>query len=283
MLLQRIAAVVLRLKEYAVLAAFLLASVGLMQVGDGTRVPGLHAVTVTVVGLLQSLGGMVPNPFALRRENELLAQLNAQLLLENARLRRALVENEQLRQLVELRGHVPYRLIFAEIIGLSVGQLSVFATLDKGASAGIQPGMPVLAGAGLLGRVHAVSSHFALVELLENRTMRVAVRLEASGAEGILSWEGPVGQFALHYIPASIPVQAGERVVTSSSSDRFPADLPVGIVQRVEREPTSPFHRIVVAPLVQYSQVRQVAVVDYLPNPERRQLEERFLAPRKAP
>ncbi len=279
MRLRQLLAFVLRFRQYVVLAALLLAAIGLMQVGTPERIPGIYALGASLIGALHELAGVVPNPFALHRENQLLSQLNTELLMEVTRLRRASTENEELRQLLELKRQAPYRPIFAEVVGTSVGQLRQYAVLDKGRADGVQPGMPVVTPAGLIGRIQVASAHFAIVELLENRGVRIAVRLEASGTEGMLAWEGAAGEFLLHYIPTSVPVQAGERVFTSASSDRFPPGLLVGVVREVQRDPASPFYRITVVPTVPYRSLRFAAVLAHLPNPERRALEERFAAP----
>ncbi|MCS7176854.1 MAG: rod shape-determining protein MreC [Candidatus Kapabacteria bacterium] len=283
MLLQRIAAFFVRFRQYVILAALLLLCVGLMQLGQPTAIPGLTTFTVGVLGVVQGLIGAIPNPAALRRENELLARLNTALLLETISLRQAVAENKQFQQLSELRQRLSYPLVFARVVGLTVGQLRSYAILDKGSSDGLRPAMPVVAPAGLVGRVQAVSPHFAVVELLDNRGVRVAVRLESSSAEGILAWKGVVGEFALEYIPTSVSVQAGERVVTSASSDRFPPGIPVGTVQEVTRDPTTPFYRIRVVPAVAYQSLQTVAVLLHRPNPERRALEERLLRPEREP
>lgn len=276
MLLQSVVVFVQRVRAYLILLALLLASVALMQLDNERQLRGLTALTLVGVGAMHSLFGGVPNPIALRQENELLHRLNTELMLEVIQLRRARAENEQLRQLSNLRALVPYGFIPAEIVGLTVGQLRNYAVLDKGSADGVQVGMPVVTTAGLLGRVFDVSAHYAIVELLENRDVRIAVRLEKSGAEGILAWEGTVGRFLLHYIPTSVPVQAGERVLTASSSDRFPPDIPVGTVYAVEREPASGFYRIHVVPVIPYQVLRHVAVLQHVPHPERRLLEQRL-------
>ncbi len=279
MRLQRVVVLVLRIRSYIVLTALLLASLALMQVDDAASLRGLRALAVVGIGVVQKLLGGIPNPWLLHRENELLHRLNVELLLEVSRLRRMQAENEQLRQLLGIRAESPYEFIAAEVLGLTVGQLRNYAILNRGAADGLQIGMPVVTAAGLVGRIREVSAHYAVVELLENRDVRVAVRLEGSGAEGILVWEGSVGQFALHYIPSSIPVQAGQLVVTSASSDRFPPGIPVGVVQRVDREAGSGFYRILVTPREPYQTLRYVAVLRHVPHPERRLLEQRYLSP----
>ncbi len=274
MVLQRLALVVVRLRAYVVLVALLLASGGLMAL-DPVRIPGISVLSLVGIATLQRATGWLLNPLGQGKENELLRQLNTELMLEVAQLRRAAVENQQLRGLLRLRVQEPIESIPAEVLGVTVGQLQSFATLDRGATDGVRPGMPVVSPFGLLGRIRAVSDHFAVVELLENRDVRVAVRLQPTGAEGILVWDG-VGRFAVRYVPTSVPVQAGERVVTSAASDRFPADLPVGIVREVRHEPGEPFYRIVVVPEAPAQAVRYVAVLKHIPNPERRALEERI-------
>jgi rod shape-determining protein MreC len=273
MQLQRLLELLLRFRDYVVLLALLLVALALMQLHSAERLQALRTVALVLTGLVRQSLAWIPNPFALQRENELLHRINIELMQALMRQQELAAENEQFRSLLQLPARQPLPLLFGELLGRTVGQLQSYATLNRGSADGVRPGMPVVTAAGLVGTVEAVSPHFALVHLLPSRTMRVAVQLQHSGAEGILTWEGRERRFLLRYVPTSVSVQAGEPVVTSNTSDRFPGGIPVGSVRRVEPLPDGLFYRIEVQAAVPFESVRYVAVVLHLPNPERRRLE----------
>jgi rod shape-determining protein MreC len=105
--------------------------------------------------------------------------------------------------------------------------------LDKGSGAGIEVGMPVVTGEGLVGRVRQVTSSHSIVQLLTDPDFRVGVKLLP---DGILGTARGAGEGDPLVVDTSIdPEQALEPggQLTTSGADRsaFPASIPIGTVR----------------------------------------------------
>ena len=138
-------------------------------------------------------------------------------------------------------------------------------TLDKGSADGITPRSAVIAiqdgQEGLAGVVIEVSENTSKVLLLRDEDFSAAVRLATSGAEGLLSGNGP-RPVQIKYIPLLTQVEKGEKVFTSSSSSVFPAGILVGTVGEVrEKEAFQTALTVEVTPQVYLPAVREVFVI----------------------
>jgi len=198
------------------------------------------------------------------------------LKAENARLRDELAQarSESLRQagsererqnLLALQnlvfapdiGAVPARVVSA---GPSNFQLTV--TIDKGIDEKIDKGMPVVTGAGLLGRVVEVSRSRATVMLVTDRSSNVGVRLQTSGSLAIARGAGAGKPLPVDLVDVATPVAEGEAVVTSGiQGSVFPPDVPVGRVRESKVEPGALSQNVTVDPVVDLSRIEYVKVL----------------------
>jgi rod shape-determining protein MreC len=270
--MQRFIAFVVRYKNYITLCALVVMSFSLMSFGNLAQLGGFRAVVVGSIGWIQSLFAWVPNPVALKSENLALRELNLQLSVESARSRQAMVENATLRRMLELPKLTEYKLIAADVEGKTTTQLRNYATINKGTKDGVKEGMSCITDAGLVGRIIGTSEHYAVIQLLLNRDTRVASKVQRSRVDGIVTWDGE-SFLSLKDVPKSFDVQVGDVILTSNYSSRYPANVVVGRVTRVDEENNSLFRRVVVEPAVNFSTLEQVFVVNYIPNDERLRLE----------
>jgi rod shape-determining protein MreC len=79
----------------------------------------------------------------------------------------------------------------------------------------------------------------------------------------------------LKNVPRSLDVQAGDVILTSSYSQKYPANIVIGRATQVEEEPNSLVRRVVVEPAVNFATLEQLFIVDTRPNSERVALEKR--------
>lgn len=270
--MQRFIAFVVRYKNYITLCALVVMSFSLMSFGNLAQLGGFRAVVVGSIGWIQSLFAWVPNPVALKSENLALRELNLQLSVESARSRQAMVENVTLRRMLELPKLTEYKLIAADVSGKTTTQLRNYATINKGTKDGVREGMSCITDAGLVGRIIGTSEHFAVIQLLLNRDTRVAAKVQRSRVDGIITWDGE-SYLSLKDVPKSFDVQVGDVILTSNYSSRYPSNIVVGRVTRVEEENNTLFRRVVVEPAVNFSTLEQVYVVNYVPDAERLALE----------
>jgi rod shape-determining protein MreC len=131
---------------------------------------------------------------------------------------------------------------------------------------GTQPArvnQPVLAPLGLVGRVVAVAGPYAKVQLITDRAASVGGMILRNRRQGVVRGSGQDdGGLNLDYVPLSADVRPGDQVLTAGIDGVYPRGIPVGTVVSVEAGGQL-FHRIVVAPGVDFGTLDQVYLLEY--------------------
>jgi rod shape-determining protein MreC len=173
-----------------------------------------------------------------------------ELLKQNEQLRRALVADEAekrtYRQLISLYhldqlGVNEYHPVTASVVGKTPNLWYQTVNIDKGESSGIRVNDPVINAEGLVGRVAAVVSDGAEVDLISDSAMGVSARIGTSTATGLLQPKvGEPNDLLLQYLPSNYRPNPGEYVVTSgtvSNEDSlYPPGILIGRVASVNEE-----------------------------------------------
>jgi len=262
------------LKEYLVLVGLSIVSLILIFLNDNPQIRVIRSYTVGVVGVLQSAASIVPNVFALERENEILRQQNVALTDEISRLREARLENERLRSMLGFKEQSTYRLVAARIVGKTLDHLRNTVTLNVGENDGINVNMPIVTEAGLAGRIIATSPRYAVGQLMVNRDFRASAKVQRSRIPGIVLWSGG-SQLELRGIAKTQDVVVGDVIVTSEYSNVFPPNVKIGVVSSVTEHEGGLFKQIRVTPYVDFDRLEHVFVVLRVPDEERQLLEQR--------
>ncbi|HMC70043.1 MAG TPA: rod shape-determining protein MreC, partial [Mycobacteriales bacterium] len=118
--------------------------------------------------------------------NQLAAQSGARLQAQDA-----LRENQALKDLQKLDfvGDVPT--VSAEVVSTTASNFDLTVELDRGTDDGIAANMPVVASAGLVGRVVRVSRSRSTVLLLTDPGSSVGIRVSTTGSVGVATGNGP--------------------------------------------------------------------------------------------
>jgi rod shape-determining protein MreC len=262
-------------KDYVVYAVCLCVATALLAANDSSQIRSIRSVVVLSVGLLQDALSAIPNYFDLRRENQVLRELNLNLADEVSRLREARLENLRLHQMLGLRERGEYRYVAAKIIGKNLQLMRNTITLNVGESDGIGPNMSVMTGDGLVGKIVGCSGHYAVAQILYNRDLRVSAKVQRSRVDGIACWEGG-SRLLLKDVSKNLDVQPGDVVITSEYSTVFPPGIRIGIVSSAKPIAGSLFQRIEIVPGVDFERVEEVFVVLSKPDSSRVALEKRF-------
>lgn len=186
----------------------------------------------------------------LRSENEQLRQEVTALRSQITVLQEAQIENETLRRQLSFKSSVPeMELLAAEVIGYDPSALLQYLIIDRGAEDGVALAMPVLADAGLVGRVSEVSANSAKVMLISDPSSSVSAIVQRTRATGII--RGTVdGGLTMHYLNPGDTVQPGDLILTSGLGGNFPRRLVIGQVTRVTHRDVEMFQEAeVVSPL----------------------------------
>ena len=201
----------------------------------------------------------------LRQRAAELEQINANLLVENFRLREVERENQQLRELLnfaetrpglELRGAQ----IVARVIGQESNNFLDFIMLDLGTQHGVDVGMPVVTPQGLVGRISEVTDTTSKVLLITDPSSAVNAILQSSRVNGVVRGE-PSGGLVMDYIPQGVLFSVGEIVLTSGLGGNFPKGIPIGQVVDIKQRDIDVFQRAIVQPTVDFSSLELVMVV----------------------
>jgi rod shape-determining protein MreC len=262
-----------RLKDYIVLVLLAIISLALISMTDSEKIGGYKGFVVGSVGWIQSQFSWIPNPLALKKENRALRELNMYLSSEVTKSRKAIVENERMRKMLDFKQATEIPIVSAEVVGKSSVEMRNYITLNRGTSDSIYRGMPVRTPQGLVGSIISTDANYSLVELLTNRNVRVATQIQRSTIDGIMTWEG--GEvFKIKNIPDSYDVREGDIVYTSNFSNKYPDNIPVGEVSEVAKPQGTIFLDVTVKAYVDFATLNEVFVVRFVPDPTRMKLVE---------
>lgn len=221
-----------------------------------------------VVDMVDSLSGIA----SLREENialrAALANAEAQLIQVQDDIAR-LELYEQLYDL-ESTGSAIGRTV-VQVIGQG-GTFDNSLIIDKGTSSGIAPGQPVIDTNGyVVGSVQQVTTSTAVVVPITVGASGVAVTVREE--TGTVVPQVTSEDMVLEVSGARGPVFAGDRVVTSSASVRFPAGYPVGEILE-DASPVLENLTVPVRPFVNPETLRILVVLAWPPEPVSAAIEE---------
>jgi len=180
---------------------------------------------------------------ALKKENEELRLQIGENEKKLAEAEIALRENEELKDYLGLKSeHTDFVFVDADVVGKNAGNHATVLTLNRGSFHGITPDMPVCDKFGLVGYVCEVGLNFSKVLTVVNADSTIGVYVERNRQEAIIT-----GKFSLYeeglcmmsFLSGNSDVKEGDRIYTSSASDKYPVNLFVGTVTKVETDAVS--------------------------------------------
>ncbi|MDQ4096589.1 MAG: rod shape-determining protein MreC, partial [Actinomycetota bacterium] len=152
--------------------------------------------------------------------------------------------------------------VAARVTATSPSNFQNTVVIDRGSDRGVAVGMPVVTGAGLLGRVLEVSRARATVQVVADRSSNVGVRLTGSGEIGVASGMGDREPLKVDFVAAGTKLTRGEAVVTSGlPGSAFPPEIPVGRVKDFHTPPGAIQQEITVEPAVDLQRLEFVKVL----------------------
>lgn len=174
-------------------------------------------------------------------------------------------ENARLRALLDLRARTATKSQAAEVLFDTADPYTRRVVIDRGFSAGVIQGSPVLDAAGVLGQVTQVHALTSEVTLLVDRDQAIPILNVRTGARGV-AYGDPVSNYGggmeLRYLPVNADVQEGDELTTSGVDGVYPPGVPVAKVVMVERPADSAFAKVYCAPVAQILGPRHVVVLD---------------------
>jgi rod shape-determining protein MreC len=215
----------------------------------------------------------------LLRENQ---ELKAKVLEHSAAAQEVLLlrsEQERLLAMSAAKASYGDRGTIAEVLYNARNPFTRKVIVDKGLTQGVQPGMPVIDGNGVVGQVTTVGTFASEVTLVTEKDQSVPVMLLRNGLRAVAVGSGKDGSIDVPFMPVSADIQNGDVLVTSGIDGTYPAGLVVAQVTSVEKNAAYVFAKIAARPAAGVENHRYVMVLPLpaagAPRPETRAAEER--------
>lgn len=219
-----------------------------------------------VAGQVYSWSSALESFFKLSKVNEDLTIRNYHLERQVAQLRRLYQEATQEKDPQELRGLDSlsrYQLIPAKVVSSELGKMDNLMTIDKGKADGVEVGMGVACGLGVVGVTYLVSDHYAVViPVLNAHLSRISCAIRGYGYFGVLRWYGQDAGYAyVEDIPRHARFKRGDWVETNGYSSIFPPGVQVGQIVEVYNSRDGLSYKLKVRLTTDFGNLRDVVVI----------------------
>ena len=183
---------------------------------------------------------------------------------QEAKMLRA--EHQQILAMSERRARYEDRGIVAEVIYNARNPFTRKVVVDKGLTHGIQSGMPVIDGNGVVGQITNVGPFTSEVTLVTEKDQSVPVMLTRNGLRAIAVGSGKDGSIDIPFMPVGADIQNGDLFVSSGIDGTYPAGLVVARVAAVEKNTAYVFAKITAQPAAGVENHRFVLVLAAPPS-----------------
>ncbi len=207
---------------------------------------------------------------------------NRKLQYENIQLRQRLSESfikvqGALFKIDDTLQHQQYEYIPAVVINSTVNKRNNYFTLSSGKSSGIYRGMGVFSNKGIVGIIHNVSDHYAVVKSVLTEDINIDVMVEKNGIFGLLKWNGKNPKIGtISSISNDLTLKKWSKIVTRGGSGIFPRGLPVGKIKSLKTVEGKPLWDVEIYYSEDYRKIQNVYVIKNLMLKEQKELEKKI-------
>ncbi|MBQ7947152.1 MAG: rod shape-determining protein MreC [Bacteroidaceae bacterium] len=205
----------------------------------------------------------VSSYFALKSENARLLQYNTELNEQVTALQAHLAQQEDSATVAALP-HKANGFFYncATVVNNSLNAVNNYITIDKGTADGVEAEMGVFCNEGVVGIIYTASEHYSVVIPLLNSKSSISCRVKGSDSFCTLQWDGSDTRYSyLVDLPRYTKFEVGDTVVTSGFSSIFPADIPVGRIEKTEDSDDGMFAQARVELFTDFATLRKVYIV----------------------
>lgn len=225
-----------------------------------------EAVMTGASGSVDRLTSSFGDVSTLQAENQRLKAADAALRRQVVELNAAAQENATLRQALDFERSFGHHMVAGQVVGRGPDGFSRTVEIDRGTSDGVRPGMIVVTGAGLFGRVTEAGPHGAIVQTLADPQSRVNVYLSKSGLQGTVVGGPTALQLQIEH-SFGLTASTGEWALTSGVGGGYPRGLLVGEVAAVTHRDASTTDQALLAWVNDPSGVSLLLVItDFMPS-----------------
>lgn len=178
----------------------------------------------------------------IKAENEKLRQENDELKNLQSEIEALKEENSWLRDFLEIKNfNTTFEFADATVIGKSSGAAHNVLTINKGSLHGIEVGMTVITGQGLVGRISEVGLNTSEISCITDISVSAGALIERSALVGIV--EGYSANQCRFLYTTGLSnfgdIAEGDAVITSGKGSVYPYGLKIGTVIEVKIDDAS--------------------------------------------
>lgn len=189
------------------------------------------------------------NQSRLIHENEILKFNMDSLKADLQRLDFIVQENNQLKNLLEIKNTRKFKTEAVSIIYSRFDPFSQKIIIDGGQNRDFQAGQPVIDASGLVGQINSVYPETSEVTLIVDKRMSVPIQIQRNGLRAITNGDGQNETISLSYLPNSVDVIKGDILKTSGIDTIYPEGIAVAEVAEISHNPKLPFAKIICKPI----------------------------------
>jgi len=177
--------------------------------------------------------------------------------LDMRRMSALVLENRELRDILELRENTGHDVIMAEVTGgdYTDGNLLI---IDKGQEAGIDVNMPVMYMSGILGKVERADKNSAYIATYNDIDYRISLR-HTSGFVGIAQ-SSRRGRLVINGVKRAVPLSLNDTLYSSGMGKLYPAGIPFGTIDMIKNSDEN-YKSVYIDPLESIADKRFIFVI----------------------
>ena len=202
----------------------------------------------------------------LERENGVLKLRQAELSLLANQSSLLAVENQHLRNLLELQKNVGFKTVPVEILFNPPNPLSQRVVVNRGQNQGLKLGSPIANEMGILGQVVRLYDNSAEVSLLEDRDFAVPVLVARNGLRAAVVGSGRNQLLQLRYLPVASDLEVGDILLTSGVDGVYPPGFAVAVITKIERNLDQNSSNVFCNPIAEINRHLQALALIYDPE-----------------
>ena len=200
-------------------------------------------------------------------ENKKLKEQNAELTQQLTNTKIEQYELENLRELFQLSEKYPtYEKVAANVIAKDSGNWFSSFTINRGSNDGIEPGMNVIAGSGLVGIVTDVGPNYAKVRSIIDDANNVSAMVPSTGDNFNVSGNLKTMNESMVITFSELrddenQIKVGEPVITSYVSDQYHQGILIGYISSIENGPNNLTKIGTITPVADFEHLEDVLVI----------------------
>lgn len=199
--------------------------------------------------------------FGLRVQNQHLAEENARL---RAQLESSYISYNSLEfEVNDTTYKQQYTYTEANVIKNSWNKHNNYLMINKGSAQGIHNDMAAISPQGIVGIVVNTTKNFATIMPVLHSDSRNSVKIQRTGSNGTLIWEG--GDYRYAYvidIPTTHKLFKGDTIVTSGLANDFPEGIAVGYIEALYSVSGSGFYKVKIRLATEFNNLGHIYIIN---------------------